>query len=157
MPESTRQRLAFDRYFRLGGQRSIELLHSELAREGQPPSLRTLYEWSRRYHWQSRLADLERQAREAEDAARITAIREMQERQAKAALLLQQKGVEWLAQLPADEVSADAAIRALVEGAKLERLVRGEATERTEQRQASDPRLEELSDAELDRLIDDLA
>jgi hypothetical protein len=154
MPESTRQRLAFNTYWTMGAQRSIERLHAEVARDGKAPSLRTFFEWSRRYHWQARLADLERQAREADDVARIAAVREMQERQARAALLLQQKGVEWLAQLPPGEASAEAAIRALVEGAKLERLVRGEPTERTEQTQSGDPRLEALTDAELDHLID---
>jgi len=156
MPESTRQRHAFDRYWRLGAQRSVERLHAELAGEGKAPSLRTLYEWSRRYHWQARLAEIERQAREAEDSARIAAVREMQERQAKAAMLLQHRGVESLGRLAPGEMDADAAIRAIVEGARLERLVRGEVTERTEQRQNADPLLEGLSDAELDCLIDDL-
>ena len=156
MPESTRQREAFNRYWELGAERSVERLHALLSAEGKAPTTRTLYEWSSRFHWQNRIGDLERRARDADDEARIVAIREMQERQAREALLLQQKGTEWLAGLESDDIGAEAAIRAVVEGAKLERLVRGEATERTEQG-VGDPRLEELSDDELERLIDHAA
>ncbi len=154
MPESTKHRRAFERYWRLGAERSIEKLHAAMSSEGSGPSLRTLYEWSRRYRWQDRLADLERQAREAEDEARVVAIRQMHERQAKEGLLLQQKGTEWLAQIETEEAKPEAAIRAVVEGARLERLARGEATERTEIRDDTDPRLQRLSDEELDRLIE---
>ena len=153
MAESTRQREAFDVYWRLGGERTLRRLRAELAAAGRAPSLRTLAEWSRLYHWQHRLADLEQQALAADDDARIRAIREMADRQAKQALLLQQKGTEWLTKLPLEEATPEAAIRAVVEGAKLERLVRGEPTERTDQTSAIDQRLEALSDAELDRLL----
>ena len=156
MPENTRQREAFNCYWELGAERSIERLHEALAREGKAPTTRTLYEWSRRNHWQDRIGDLERKTRDAEDEARIATIREMQERQAREALLLQQKGAEWLAPVNAEEATPEAAIRAIVEGARLERLVRGEATERTEQRDITDERLKELSDDELDRLLDQL-
>ena len=154
MPESTKHRHAFERYWRLGPERSIERLHAAMQADGKAPSLRTLYEWSRKYHWQDRIADLERQARIAEDEARIAAIREMQERQAKEGLLLQQRGTQWLAQISDEKATPEAAIRAVVEGAKLERLARGEATERTEIHHDADPRLAELSDEQLDRLIE---
>ncbi len=156
MPEGTRHREAFDRYWALGAERSLERLHGVLEREGKAPTIRTLYAWSSRYHWQSHLQDLERRARQADDEARIEAVREMQERQAREALLLQQKGAEWIAGVTADDASPEAAIRAIVEGAKLERLARGEATERTEQRDITDLRLKELSDEELDGLLDDM-
>lgn len=153
MTESTRHRRAFDRYWQLGAERSLERLHAELERAGRAPSLRTLYEWSRRYGWQARIAELEREARQAGDQARIAAVREMQERQAREGLLLQQKGAEWLSTLGADEVSAEAAIRAVVEGARLERLARGEVTERTGNVDERDPQLERLTDDELQGLI----
>ena len=154
MPESTKHRHAFERYWRLGPERSIERLHAAMEAEAKAPSLRTLYGWSSRYRWQDRVADLERKARETEDDARIAAIREMQERQAKEGLLLQQRGAQWLAQVNDEQVSPEAAIRAVVEGARLERLARGEPTERTEIHNDADPRLERLSDEELDRLIE---
>ena len=49
------------------------------------------------------------------------------------ALLLQQKGAAWLASLEAGDVSAEAAIRAIVEGSRLERLASGEPGERVQQ------------------------
>ena len=152
MAESTRHRRAFDAYVEMGSDRSIERLHQILTKKGRAPSLRTLYEWSRRYHWQQRLADLERRARVAADEARIAEIRKMQGRQAKVGLLLQQKGTEWLTELEGERATADAAIRAITEGARLERLARGEPTERISQGE-TDSRLEELDDEELDRLI----
>lgn len=154
MPESTRHREAFNAYVDLGGARSIERLRTALAARGAAPSVRTLYEWSRTYGWQQRLADLERETRVAEDAARIAAESEMRERQVKEALLLQQRGAERLAAIELDDVSMQAAIRALVEGAKLERLNRGVPTERgAVPPAATDPRLERFSDAELEQLV----
>ncbi len=152
MPESTRHRRAFDRYFRLGSQRSLALLHEVLKTEtGKAPAQRTLEEWSQRYQWQDRIAETERLAREADDEERIAAVREMQERQAREALLLQQKGAKWITTVDDAGVSAEAAIRAIVEGARLERLVRGEVTERTEI-QGGDPGLGRFTDEELERL-----
>ena len=153
MPESTRHRRAFDRYWALGAERSVERLHAQLAADGHAPSLRTLYEWSRSYGWQQRIGDLERKARAADDDARIAAVREMQERQAREGLLLQQKGAEWLTTFSSDDVTAEAAIRTLVEGARLERLARGEVTERTANVAERDAKLEGLSDDELERLL----
>lgn len=153
MTETTRHRQAFDVYWHLGSARSIERLREALREHGRPPSLRTLYEWSRSFHWQRRLLDLERRAREADDAGRVAAIREMAERQAKEALLLQQQGTSWLTTIDPQQVSADAAIRAIVEGARLERLVRGEPTDRQQIQGSWNHRLEGLTDDELERLI----
>ena len=152
MRETTRHRDAFNAYVDMGSERTIEKLRTELQKEGRAPSVRTLYEWSRSFHWQHRLDDLERKARAAEEEARIKAIREMRERQAKEALLLQQKGAEWISRLE-DAPSAEAAIRAIVEGAKLERLARGETTEKVEIEQTGDSRLMEISDDQLEELI----
>jgi len=152
MRETTRHRDAFNAYVDMGSERTIEKLRTALQEQGRAPSVRTLYEWSRSFHWQYRLDDLERKARTADEEVRIKAIREMQERQAKAALLLQQKGAEWISRLE-DVPSAEAAIRAIVEGAKLERLARGETTEKVEIEQAGDSRLKEISDEELEKLI----
>src|SRR5687767_931196 len=131
MAESTKQREAFEVYWRLGSDRSLERLRLALvAQKGNAPSLRTLSEWSRRYLWQHRLARVEHEARIAEDEAKVAAIRDMYDRQAKAGLLLQQKGMEWLVGTDPEQATPDAAVRAIVEGAKLERAARGEPTER---------------------------
>ena len=153
MRESSRHRHAFALYYRLGAERTLERLHAELTAEGKAPSLRTLHEWSRQLHWQDRLADIEAEARAAEDTARIAAVREMGERQTREALLLQQAGMEWLTALDPKRATADAAIRAIAEGSKLERLARGEPTEHIVQDDRNE-RLEALSDKELDRLIE---
>jgi hypothetical protein len=155
MAETTKHRLAFDVYWRLGPERTIERLHLALAGGAkQAPSLRTLYEWSSRFHWQSRIAQLEQQARVAEDETRVAAIREMHERQAKAGLFLQQKGMEWMVAMGEEVATPEAAVRAIVEGAKLERLARGEVTDRPEVKGEFTTRLSEFSDEELDALIE---
>jgi hypothetical protein len=152
MRETTRHREAFNAYWELGAGRSLsELPRAFQALGKQPPSRRSLAEWSRQFHWQDRIADLERTARDADDAERREAIREMAERHAREGLLLQQKGAEWLNGLETEQASADAAIRAVVEGARLERLARGEATDRIVAE--PDAHLERLSDAELEDLI----
>lgn len=157
MAETTRHRAAFDVYWSMGAERSIERLRAAMrASGGHAPSLRTLYDWSSRFRWQDRILRLEREARRVEDEARIQRIREMYERHAKEALLLQQKGAQWLATFDDDRATTDAAIRAIVEGARLERLARGEPTERQEVHgdvQVNE-RVQALSDEELDRLLD---
>ena len=156
MPETAKHRHAFDIYWRLGSERSVERLHADLSEAGAAPTLRTLYEWSSRYHWQDRLLDLERQARRVEDEARIAALREMQDRQTKEGLLLQQKGAEWLSKMDEKRVTADAATRAITEGARLERLARGEVTERQEVRNGEEEaseRLAQFTDEEIESLI----
>ena len=121
MPENARHRQAFDLYWRLGAERSVERLHKALRARGKAPSLRTLYDWSRRYRWQEHLARLEEEAKRSEDEARVEALQEMYERQGKEGLLLQQRGAEWLAGMTDEKVTADAAIRAVVEGARTHR------------------------------------
>ena len=156
VPENARHRRAFDVYWRLGAERSVERLHGVLSAQGKTPSLRTLYDWSRRYRWQERLARLEEEAKRSEDDAHVQALREMYERQGKEALLLQQRGAEWLAGMTDEKVTADAAIRAVVEGARLERLARGEPTDRQEisTHDQENRRLAAITDAELDRLLE---
>ncbi len=156
MPETAKHRRAFDIYWRLGPERSVERLHAELSEAGAAPTLRTLYEWSSRYHWQDRLLELEREAQRAEDEARVAALREMQDRQTKEGLLLQQKGAEWLSTMDDKRVTADAATRAITEGARLERLARGEVTERKgikHEGEEATERLAALTDEELNEFI----
>ena len=153
MRETSRHRRAYETYLRLGAGRSIERLHAVLNAEGKAPALRTLYEWSRQVHWQDRIVAFEQRARQAQEEAELTAIREMHERQAKEALLLQQKGTEWLVVQEGKAVTTEAAIRAITEGARLERLVRGEPIERTEPLHPIAERLKGVDDAQLERLL----
>ena len=160
--EKTRHRLAFDLYVRMGPGRSLEALHRDLQKDPsliglkRAPSLSTLEAWSSAFHWQARLLDLERQAAEQDREEQLKALRDMNERHAREGLALQQKGVERLGTLPPERLSASDAVRALVEGVRLERLARGEPTERQEVRSDVEinTRLAALTDEELDRLIE---
>jgi hypothetical protein len=153
--ESTRHRQAFEVYWRLGPYRTIERLREALlADKARAPSLRTLYQWSSQFGWQQRIAAIEREARQAEDEERQAEIRTMYQRQANEGLFLQQRGLEWLETVDPEAVSPEAALRAIVEGAKLERISRGEPTERQELTGEVDTRLTELSDGELYAIIE---
>ena len=154
MRETTRHRKAFAAYLDLGASRTVERLRVTLEADGIKVTIRTLYEWSRRFRWQKRIDDIEREARRVETEEQIAAIREMRERQSREALLLQQKGTEWLANIKDANASPEAAIRAIVEGSKLERLARGEVTERAEIRSAMEEKLTEVDDDKLERLIE---
>jgi len=154
MAESTKQRAAFEIYWRLGSERSIERTRQELLRRyGRAPVIRTLYSWSSQYQWQHRLARLEHEARVAEDEARVAAIKEMYERQAKAGLLLQQKGTEWLLSINGGVVDASTAVKAIFEGAKLERIARGQPGERQEIQGELETRLSLLEDPAFEALL----
>ena len=155
MSETTKHRLAFEAYFRLGAQRSIERLRETLVeRDDRAPALRTLFDWSRKYQWQARLARLEHEARIAEAEVLIAAIREMHERHAKAAVFMQEKGLDWLSSMGLDNATVDGAIKAIVEGAKLESLSRGEPTERREVTGEFEARFSEFSDDELETIVE---
>lgn len=140
MKETTRHRLAFDLYVRLGADRSLEALHEAL--KGDPsliglkrdPSRSTLESWSSAFHWQDRLLDLERKATEQDREQQLRTLQEMAERHAREGLALQQKGVERLQSLRPEELTPSDAVRALIEGVRLERLARGEPTDRIAQK-----------------------
>jgi hypothetical protein len=86
----------------------------------------------------------------------VEAIREMNERQAKMALAIQQKGVQALTGIDPSSVGFPDAVRAIVEGARLERLARGEVTERQDLQgdMSHEHRLEGFTDEELRRLLE---
>jgi len=139
MKEKTRHRLAFDLYVRMGANRSLEALHRDLQEDPslvglkRGPSPSTLEAWSSAFHWQDRLLDLERRALDQDREEQLKALREMNDRHAREGLALQQKAVERLGTLSPEQLSALDAVRALVEGARLERLGRGQPTEHIRQ------------------------
>lgn len=154
MAESTKQRAAFEIYWRLGSERSIERTREELLRRyGRARSIRTLYIWSSRYQWKHQIARLEYEARVAENEVRVAEIKEMYERQAKAGLLMQQKGTEWLLSIDRGLVDANAALKAIFDGAKLERIARGQPGERQEIQGELETRLSLLEDAAFEALL----
>ena len=139
MKEDTKRRKAFDLYVHLGPGRSLEQLYRRLQEQpellglSRGPSRSTLDVWSSALHWQARLQDLEREARLQDQEAQVLALRDMDERHIKEALALQQKGIERLNQMKPGEFPPSDAIRAVTEGMKAERLVRGQPTEHIKQ------------------------
>lgn len=139
MKEQTRHRLAFNLYFRLGANRSLEALHGVLQEDPsqigvkRPPSRSTLEAWSSALRWQDRLVDLERRAADQDREDQLKVLRDMNERHAREGLALQQKGIERLGTLAPEQLSASDAIRAINDGIRAERLARGEPTEHIRQ------------------------
>ena len=153
MTTISRAEAAFDAYLNLGPERSLLLLRDDLRAHFQrPPTLRTLENWSARYHWQARLSELERQARAAAEQEHIGWVHEHRERLRNESLFLQQRGLEWLREKRPRDVSASESVRAIEAGFRLEALALGEATERIEL-EDHDDRIERLSDEQLERLV----
>lgn len=153
MSSQSRSEAAFDAYLALGPERSLALLQTHLRRAfRRPPTLRTLENWSTRYGWQQRLRDVERQARERAEREHIEWVQQHRERLRNEGLFLQQRGLEWLREKLPKEVSASESVRAIEAGFRLEALALGEATERISVEE-SDDRITQLSDDELERLI----
>ena len=163
MKEMTKHRLAFDLYVRMGAGRSLEALHEALEDDpsligaSKAPSRSTVEAWSSNFHWQDRLLDLERQTAEQDRVEQLKALKEMNERHAKEGLALQQKAVDRLRTLAPEEISASDAVRALIEGVRLERLARGEPTDRSRQEGEmlyGNVDLRNFSNEELRRLVE---
>ena len=158
MGASSRQERAFQTYLALGPSRSLAALHNNLASDPQPsgfrrcPSLRTLETWSASYHWQDRIAALDRKAREQAEREHLEWVGQYRERLRKEGLLLQQRGIAWVADRDDADVSAHEAIRAIEVGFRLEALSLGEATERVTM-EVDDERLQRLTDDELEFFI----
>ncbi len=155
MRESTRHRLAFDAYVDQGAQRSLEALQRLIAADPaafgfkRAPSQRTVHRWSTALHWQDRLADLEREARQRDAEAQLQGLMEMNRRHAQEGMALQQKGIARLQAVAEDDLTPGEAIRAVTEGVRLERLGRGEVTDRSEIQERADHDLAGFSLAEL--------
>jgi len=119
-----------------GARRSLTKTAQNLTKsDGQPYSDGTLKQWSRKWNWRERVAawddEMDRQTRE-ELAKGITEMRKNHVGIAKAMLV---KALQALQKLPAEELSPRDVATMVDVAAKLERLSRGEATERTEGKQ----------------------
>jgi hypothetical protein len=158
VPASSRQERAFAVYLALGPSRSLAelatVLRTDPNRAGlrRAPSLRTLEDWSARYRWQERIAEIDRHAREEAEREHLGWVKQHRERLRQEGLLLQQRGVEWLKDKRTDDVTAHEAIRAIDTGFRLEAVAVGEATQRIVVEE-DDERLQRLSDEELELLI----
>ena len=155
MKDDTRHRTAFNVYFELGPNRSIELLRDTLSGDAakygfrRAPGLRTLYRWSKERRWQLRLAELEEEARERAAVAHAQRNEEMRVRHGKESLFLQHTGIGVLQRSPDGSISPAVAIQAIKEGVRLEREANGDAPLRRDRGNPYRAYTRELSDADL--------
>ena len=135
----------FALYYELGPERSLEKLHKKVSDLGlYNYSVKTLKRWSSDYHWQSRIAVVDANAREVEDKSAAATILKMNERQAglgRSLQLIAQSGIKHFTDQCTDPVTrtlkgmplAIQDITRLVDaGVKVERLASGEVTSRHE-------------------------
>lgn len=133
---------AFDFYFSLGPGRSYDAVAKKFG-----VSKRSVTTLAAKEDWQARLANVQQKARERSDAKAIETLEQMSDRHIKALQFVFAKGIETLRATPME--SAADAVRAILSAIKHERLVRGEATERTEGNS-----LEEITKREIATLLE---
>jgi hypothetical protein len=131
--ETARARQGWLDYLALGDQRSLEKLveQYQTRTEAAPTKqLTTVKRWSRVHGWSDRLRahanEIERELR----LAQTDAIREMNERHATIAKAATGKLVEWLQRLDGGTLTVMEAARLLDVAVRVERLARGEPTDR---------------------------
>jgi hypothetical protein len=160
--ESAKAYAAFCLYRDLGPRRSLDAAsrsyHGSNQERQDPPGRRqprasgTIRRWAQGWNWLARARAWDQESERIKQAEQHAAIQEMVERHAKEALMIQNKGVERLRQLRPEELGVRETLAYLVEAAKLERLARGEPTERVSQEHHFD-HLQELTDDELAEII----
>jgi hypothetical protein len=161
--ESSKAYAAFCLYRDQGQSRSIEatsrVYHGHSAqpesktatgrRRGASGQIRL---WAERWNWSARAGAWDQELERAKWSKQIKAVEEMAERHAQEALMLQNKAVERLRLLRPEELGPRDTLNYLIEAAKLERLARGEPTERVaEEHRFAD--VKELTDDELSRIV----
>jgi hypothetical protein len=160
--ESSKAHQAFALYRDLGPGRCLDeasrRYHGQRGADHTAPAARAprasgqIRRWARRWDWAARAAAWDHELQRRQQAEQVAAVRDMAERHAREAVLLQNKAVERLRQLRPEELNPRETLAFLVEAAKLERLARGEPTERVaEEHHFSD--VTELSDDELARIV----
>jgi hypothetical protein len=161
--ESAKAYAAFCLYRDLGPRRSVEeasrLYHGTQPRDGtgpkagrKPGASGLIRRWAQRWDWRARAAAWDLEGERVKRRRQVEAVEEMAERHAKEALMLQNKAVERLRQLRPEELKPRETLAFLVEAAKLERLARGEPTERVAEEHHF-PDVKELTDDELARIV----
>ena len=119
-----------------GKRRSLQKTAESLTkRDGTPYSPGTLKEWSRKHSWQMRVdafdQEMDRQVQEELRKGRAS----MLKNHVGIAQAMLTKALKALKRIPEDELTAQDIARIVDTAAKLERISRGEATERTEGKQ----------------------
>jgi hypothetical protein len=157
--ETSKAFAAFISYRRLAPkQRSVQKAVREEYGEGaNQGKLRQYMEWSRRFNWVARVLawdeEVDRKAREEE----IQQAKEMRTRHIKMAQALQQKAIEKLRTIKADDLEIEQLLRFIEMGTRLERLSRGEPDAIIEERDfvLGISSATEMSTAELRKVLTD--
>ncbi len=142
--ESSKAYVAFCLYRDLGPRRSIDEAsrlyhhtnHTDAERTQSGRRTRAsgkIRFWANHWHWSARAAAWDQEIQRVKRIEQVEAVKEMAERHAKEALMIQNKAVERLRQLRPEELKPREMLDFLVAAAKLERLARGEPTERVAQ------------------------
>jgi hypothetical protein len=161
--ESSKAYAAFGLYRDQGLNRSIEATSRAYHGHAAPLENKTatgrrrgasgqIRRWAQRWNWSARAQAWDQELEHIKWSKQVEASAEMAERHAKEALLLQNKAVERLRLLRPEELGPREILSYLIEAAKLERLARGEPTERVaEEHRFAD--VKELTDDELARIV----
>ena len=115
---------AFATYLAMGEKRSYAALAKQIGVSKAAITNRAVKE-----DWAAKLADAEKASSQKSEARAMETLEEMTERHIKIVRGIQSRAWEALRSMPIQ--SASAAVRALVEGVKLECLLRGQPSERT--------------------------
>jgi hypothetical protein len=159
--ESSKAYQAFCLYRDLGPGRSLDQASRDYHRrpdepgsgnQRKPRASGTIRGWALRWNWPGRAQAWDRELERVHYEKQKAANAEMGERQIREAMMLQQKAVETLRLLRPEDLGPRDVLHYLVEAAKLERLARGEPTERVAEEHYF-PDVKELSDDELSRII----
>lgn len=158
--ESAKAYLGFCTYRDLGPDRCLDqasrAYHQPQGEQGdqaghKPRASGTIRRWAQRWNWSARALAWDRELERVKRQEQLAAVQEMGERHAREAMMLQTKAVERLRQLRPEELKPHDTLAYLVEAAKLERLARGEPTERVaEEHTFTD--VKALTDDELARI-----
>jgi hypothetical protein len=160
--ESSKAYAAFCLYRDRGPRRSVDeasrLYHGrgadDQARAGSGPkrgASGSVRRWAERWNWPGRVRAWDKENERVKRRKQVEAVEEMAERHAREALMLQNKAVERLRLLRPEELKPRETLAFLVEAARLERLARGEPTERVAEEHHF-PDVKELTDDELARI-----
>lgn len=119
-----------------GKRRSLQKTAESLTkRDGQPYSVGTLKEWSRKHNWQIRVdafdQEMDRQVQDELRRGRTA----MLKNHVDITQIMLKKALKAIQRIPDDSLTAQDVVRLVDVAAKLERISRGEATERTEGKQ----------------------
>lgn len=124
---------AFCIYRDMGTERSIRKVAEKLGKSNT-----IISRWSTNNNWVERVAawddEQERIEREEAQKEHLHTIREMRKRQAGSGFAMQFKALEALKKIPLEDLSGNDIVRLLVEGAKMERIGRGDVGDVVEER-----------------------